>query len=153
MILLGLVGMMDPPRVEAQGAVKTCKRVGIRSVMVTGDHQLPVTGLQYLFGPTSEVAPHRPGLGTGAHRHSAADSRHKADVWHHDPHTDGPDADQRHWYHGHGHHRGLQNAVAAILGACIERINALYLGSREYLQVLGIILISIAARFMPAGSS
>jgi Ca2+-transporting ATPase len=40
MVFLGLVGMMDPPREEATQAVATCKRVGIRSVMITGDHLL-----------------------------------------------------------------------------------------------------------------
>jgi Ca2+-transporting ATPase len=50
MIFLGLVGMMDPPRVEAQEAVKTCKQVGIRSVMVTGDHQLTATAIARELG-------------------------------------------------------------------------------------------------------
>lgn len=37
---LGLVGMMDPPRVEAAAAVKVCRQVHIRPVMITGDHKL-----------------------------------------------------------------------------------------------------------------
>lgn len=35
---LGAVGMMDPPREEAQAAVQRAKRAGVRSIMITGDH-------------------------------------------------------------------------------------------------------------------
>ncbi len=40
MVLVGLVGMMDPPRPEVPDAVRKAKRAGIRIVMVTGDHAL-----------------------------------------------------------------------------------------------------------------
>ncbi|HEU4766757.1 MAG TPA: HAD-IC family P-type ATPase, partial [Pyrinomonadaceae bacterium] len=40
MTLLGLAGMIDPPRPEARAAVRKCEEAGIKVMMITGDHPL-----------------------------------------------------------------------------------------------------------------
>lgn len=62
LVFLGLAGMIDPPRPAAVQAVQTCRRAGIRTVMITGDHQLTAHAVGKELGLLTEGA----GVLTGA---------------------------------------------------------------------------------------
>jgi Ca2+-transporting ATPase len=50
MVFLGLAGMMDPPRQEAIEAIRVCKQVHIKLVMITGDHKLTAVAIAREMG-------------------------------------------------------------------------------------------------------
>ena len=50
MVFVGLTGMMDPPREEAIEAIRVCKQVGIKSIMITGDHKLTAVAIAKEMG-------------------------------------------------------------------------------------------------------
>ena len=50
LIFLGLISMMDPPRVESADAVAECIRAGIKPIMITGDHKVTAAAIAKRIG-------------------------------------------------------------------------------------------------------
>ncbi|MGK2915604.1 MAG: HAD-IC family P-type ATPase, partial [Porticoccaceae bacterium] len=54
--LLGLVGLIDPPREEAIAAVADCQRAGVRVKMITGDHVVTAAAIGRQLGLNADRA-------------------------------------------------------------------------------------------------
>lgn len=50
LVLIGLIGLLDPPRPEAISAVKECHDGGIRVTMITGDHRITAAAIAKMLG-------------------------------------------------------------------------------------------------------
>ena len=50
MVLLGLGGMIDPPRPEVKDSIQTCVDAGIKTVMITGDHKITAVSIARELG-------------------------------------------------------------------------------------------------------
>jgi P-type Ca2+ transporter type 2C len=47
LVFVGLCGMMDPPRTQVESAIQLCRSAGVRTVMITGDHQETATAIAH----------------------------------------------------------------------------------------------------------
>ena len=54
LVFLGLLGMIDPPRLEVKDAVARAKRAGIRPLMITGDHPRTAVAIAKELGITGD---------------------------------------------------------------------------------------------------
>jgi magnesium-transporting ATPase (P-type) len=50
LVMLGLIGLLDPPRKEAIEAVRECHDGGIRVTMITGDHKITAAAIAKILG-------------------------------------------------------------------------------------------------------
>ncbi|MEA2114038.1 MAG: cation-transporting P-type ATPase [Thermodesulfobacteriota bacterium] len=50
MTVIGLVGIIDPPRAEAVEAIKSCRRAGVQIKMITGDHAATAKAIGAMLG-------------------------------------------------------------------------------------------------------
>ncbi|MGH9265699.1 MAG: cation-translocating P-type ATPase, partial [Acidimicrobiales bacterium] len=67
LIFVGIVGIIDPPREEAQVAIAEAHRAGIRVVMITGDHPRTAARIAAELGIVEEGAPALTGVAIDRH--------------------------------------------------------------------------------------
>lgn len=78
LVFIGLMGMIDPPRVEAAEAVRECFEAGITPVMITGDHLITAKAI----GKTLGILKEGDGVLTGTELEAMSDEELRRNVEH-----------------------------------------------------------------------
>ena len=78
---LGLIAMIDPPHREVPAAIATCRRAGVRVVMITGDHALTAQAIARKIGLVSEPVGGMPGRIIPVIEGSQLDNMDNEDLW------------------------------------------------------------------------
>jgi len=73
LVFVGLVGMIDPPRMEVAPALEKARQAGIRTVMITGDYPNTARAIAQSIG----LMKHRTGVLTGADLDKLSDEQLK----------------------------------------------------------------------------
>ncbi|WP_241087364.1 cation-transporting P-type ATPase [Candidatus Vondammii sp. HM_W22] len=76
MVLLGLLGLIDPPREEAISAIAKCQAAGIRVKMITGDHATTAQAIAWQLNLKN-----REDVLTGKHLDTMSEDELQAQVW------------------------------------------------------------------------
>ncbi|MEG2353453.1 MAG: cation-translocating P-type ATPase [Clostridium sp.] len=56
LVFIGMVGMIDPPRLEVKDSIALCKNSGIKTIMITGDHKNTAFAIAKELGITENIA-------------------------------------------------------------------------------------------------
>ena len=56
LVFVGILGMIDPPRLEVKDSINVCKESGITTVMITGDHSITALAIAKDLGIASDIS-------------------------------------------------------------------------------------------------
>ena len=56
LVVVGIVGMIDPPRIEVKGSIEEAKRAGITPIMITGDHKNTAVAIAKELGIATDIS-------------------------------------------------------------------------------------------------